>query len=327
MRLIGLAVVVVFSLVARPAVEAQQAPKIARIGVLSPATPAAAAHLIEAFRQGLLELGHVEGKTFALVSRYSEGRAERLPELARELVSLKVDVIVVTIDLGVAAAKRETQTIPIVMTNSSDPVGSGFVAALARPGGNVTGLTNIAPELSAKRLELLLESAPKLASVAFLWNPDVRGALFDYKETEGAARSMRLPLQSVEVTRTEDLERAFTAIIAQRAQALIVQTPNPVTFVNQGKIASFAQRNRLPTIYGSRDYVNAGGFMSYGPSSVDSYRRAATYVDKILKGTKPADLPVERPTKFELVINLKTAKALGLTIPQTLLLRADHVIE
>ena len=310
-----------------PPVHAQQAPKIAKIGFLSASTPAATAHLLEAFRQGLRELGYVEGKTFVLELRYGEGRFERLPELARELVGLKVDVIVTATDPAIAAVKRETQTIPIVMAFSSDPVGTGFVASLARPGGNVTGLSTISPELSGKRLELLREALPGLSRVAFLWNPDVRGNLLDYKETEGAARSLRLELQSVEVSRAEDLDRAFSAVTNQRAQALVLPAVNPVAFANRGQIASFAQRNRLLSMYAQKEYVDAGGLMSYGPSDPDMRRRAAIYVDKILKGAKPADLPVERPTKFELVINLKTAKALGLTMPQSLIRRADQVIE
>ena len=201
------------------------------------------------------------------------------------------------------------------------------MASLARPGGNVTGLSNISPELSGKRLELLREAVPGLSRVAFLWNPDVRGNVLDYKETEGAARSLRLQLQSVEVFRAEDLDRAFSAVTIERAQALVLPAVNPVAFANRGQIASFAQRNRLPSMYPTKEYVDAGGLMSYGPSLPDMYRRAAIYVDKILKGAKPADLPVEQPTKFELVINLKTAKALGLTIPQSLIRRADQVIQ
>jgi putative ABC transport system substrate-binding protein len=238
-----------------------------------------------------------------------------------------MDVILATLDVVIAAMKRETQTIPIVMVFSTDPMGTGFVASLARPGGNVTGLSNISSELSRKRLELLREAVPGLSRVAALWNPDVRGALLDYKETEGAARLLRLELQSVEVSRAEDLDRAFSAVTKQRAQALVLPGANPVGFINRGKIATFAQRNRLPSMYPTREYVEAGGLMSYGPSLPDLFRRAATYVDKILKGAKPADLPIEQPTKFELVINLKTAKALGLTIPPSLLQRADQVIE
>jgi putative ABC transport system substrate-binding protein len=307
--------------------EAQQtAPTIAKIGLLSVTTPVVLASSIEAFRQALRGLGHVEG-TFVLEVRYGDGRFERLPELARELVGLKMDVILATSDVVIAAIKRETQTIPIVMVFSTDPMGTGFVASLARPGGNVTGLSNISSELSRKRLELLREAVPGLSRVAALWNPDVRGALLDYKETEGAARLLRLELQSVEVSRAEDLDRAFSAVTQQRAQALVLPGANPVGFINRGKISTFAQRNRLPSMYPTREYVEAGGLMSYGPSLPDLFRRAATYVDKILKGAKPADLPVEQPTTFELVINLKTAKALGLTIPPSLLQRADQVIE
>jgi putative ABC transport system substrate-binding protein len=307
--------------------EAQQPKKIAKIGVLAPSTPAAAAHLVEAFRQGLQELGYVEGKTFVLELRYGEARAERLPEIARELVGLKMDVIVTATDVAIAAVKRETQTIPIVMANSTDPVGTGFVASLARPGGNITGLSSISPELSGKRLELLREVVPGLSRVAFIWNPDVRGAVLDYKETEGAASSLHLQLQSVEVVRAEDFDRAFSAITKDRAQALIMPAANPLAFANRSQIASFAQKNRLPSMYAQKEYVDAGGLMSYGPSTIDLWRRAATYVDKILKGTKPADLPVEQPKKFEFVINLKTAKQIGLTIPPNVLARADKVIK
>ena len=307
--------------------EAQQPKKIAKVGFFLASTPAAAAHNIEAFRQGMRELGYVEGKTFVLELRHGEGRAERLPELARELVGLKMDVIVASTDVAIAAVKRETQTIPIVMAISSDPVGTGFVASLARPGGNVTGNSTISPELSGKRLELLREVVPGLSRVAFLWNPDVRGAVLDYKETEGAAGSLHLQLQSVEVVRAEDFDRAFSAVTKERVQALIMPAANPVGFANRGQIASFAQKNRLPSMYAQREYVDAGGLMSYGPSTPDLFRRAATYVDKILKGTKPADLPVEQPMKFELVINLKTAKQIDLTIPPNVLARADTVIK
>jgi putative ABC transport system substrate-binding protein len=306
---------------------AQQPKKMAKIGVLVPSNPAATAHLLEAFSQGLRELGYVDGKNFVLERRYGEAKAERISELARELVSLKVDVIVTATDIAIAAVKQQTSTIPIVMANSIDPVGTGFVASLARPGGNVTGNSTMSPELSGKRLELLREVVPGLSRVAFLWNPDVRGAVLDYNETESAARSLRLQLQSVEVVRAEDLDRAFSAITKDRAQALIVPARNPVAFANRGQIASFAQKNRLPSMYGDRVFVDAGGLMSYGPNNADLWRRAATYVDKILKGTKPADLPVERPTKFELVINLKTAKQIGLTIPPNVLARADRVIK
>jgi len=300
-------------------VAAQQAPKIPKVGLLTPSTPVAAAPLVEAFKQGLRELGYIEGKTFLLEVRYGEAKRERLRELARDLVAVKVDVIVVSTDGAIAAVRRETGTIPIVMTNSSDPVGTGFVASLAHPGGNVTGISNISPELSGKRLELLRQVVPELSRVAFFWNPEVRGNLLDYKETERAASSLRLELQSVEVSSAEDLDRGFSAVTAQRAQALILPAGNAVMLSKRTEIASFAQRNRLPAMYPSNDYMDAGGLMSYGPTVSAMSHRAAIYADKILKGAKPANLPVERPTKFELVINLKTAKALGLTIPLSLL--------
>ncbi len=306
--------------------EAQQTSKIARIGYLIPSTPAAAAQNVEAFRQGLRELGYVEGKTFVLELRYGEARAERLPELARELVGLKVDVIVAAADVSVAAVKRETQTIPIVIPNSADPVGTGLVASLARPGGNVTGLSTISVELSAKRLELLREAVPRLSRVAFLWNPDVPGHTLQYKEVEAAARSLRLQLQGVEVRRSDDLQPAFSAVTKVRAEAFTMAWPNPVLFANRAQLATFAQGSRLPSMYGQKEFVDAGGLMSYGPHLPDLYRRAATFVDKILKGTKPADLPVEQPMKFDFVINLKTAKQIGLTIPPNVLARADRVI-
>ena len=324
-RIVGmLACTVLFALC--HSAEAQQPKKVAKIGYLIPSTPAAAVHAVEAFRQGLRELGYVEGKTFLLELRYGQAKAERFPELARELVGLKVDVIVTASDGAIAAVKRETQTIPIVMAVSSDPVGIGFVASLAHPGGNMTGLSMISPELSGKRLGLLREVVPGLSRVVFLWNPDVRGGVLDYNQTEAAASALRLQLQSVEVSRSEDLDRALSAITKERAQALMVPAPNPVGFASRGQIAAFAQKNKLPSMYGQQEYVDAGGLMSYGPSIRDMHRRAATYVDKILKGTKPADLPVEQPMKFELVINLKTAKQIGLTIPPNVLARADRVI-
>jgi len=328
MRRIGLAVMLAISVVLDlHLADAQQASKIPKIGYLATGTPAGLGHLAEAFREGLRELGQVEGKTFVLELRYGEAKPERLPQLTRELVALMPNVIVATSDLAIAAVRRETQTIPIVMAFSSDPAGAGFVASLARPGGNVTGLSTLSPEINGKRLGLLREIVPGLSRVALLWNPDSRGNLLDYKETEVAARSLHLELQSVELSRVEDLDRAFSAVTKGRAQALIVPAGNPITVTRRDQVASFARRSRLPSIYGAREYVDDGGLMSYGPSPADLNRRAAICVDKILKGAKPADLPVEQPTKFELVINLKTAKALGLTIPQSLLLRADQVID
>jgi putative ABC transport system substrate-binding protein len=316
------------SLLAAPlAPEAQPGARLPTVGLLLPTTPASSAHLVEAFRRGLRELGDVEGNTFTLLLRYAEGRSERLPELARDLVSLKVDVIVTSTDLAIAAVKRETRTIPTVMAFSGDPVGTGFVASLARPGGNVTGLSGVSPELSGKRLELLKQVVPGLARVAFLWNPDVRGAVLDYKETEATASSLHLELQSVELSAAADVSRAFSVLTGQRAQALIVPPGSAVMLSNRAEILALTLKNRLPAMFPVKEWVIEGGLMSYGPNLPAMYRRAATYADKILKGAKPADLPVERPTKFELVINLKTAKALGLTIPPSLLQRADQVIE
>jgi putative ABC transport system substrate-binding protein len=309
------------------ALDAQQAARVPKIGFLVTSDQVRIAPQIAALRQGLRELGYVEGKTVLLEVRFAEGAAERIPQLARELVALKPDVIVATNDVAIAAFRRETQTIPIVMVLSSDPAGAGFVASLAHPGGNVTGLSTQSPELSGKRLELLREAVSGLSRVALLWNPDSRGNLLDYKETEVVARSLHLELQSVELSRVEDLDRSFSALTKGRAQALIVSAGNPVTVEKVDQVASFAQRSRLPSIYGAREYVDAGGLMSYGPSIADLFRRAATYVDKILKGAKPANLPIEQPTKFELVINLKTAKALGLTIPPSVLSRADEMIQ
>jgi len=311
---------------ASPPTDAQQPSRIPKIGFLATAGQLLAPN-IAAFRLGLRELGYIEGKTVLLEVRLSGDAVERLPQLARELVALKPDVIVATNDVAIASVRRETQTIPIVMAFSSDPAGAGFVASLARPGGNVTGLSTLSPETSGKRLELLRELVPGLSRVAFLWTPDSRGNLLDYKETEAVARSLHVELQSIELFRVEDLDRAFSAVTKGRAQALIVPAGNPIIIARQDQVASFAQRSRLPSIHGARQYVDNGGLMSYGPSTAELFRRAATYVDKILKGAKPADLPVEQPTQFELVINLKTAKVLGLNIPQSLLARADEIIE
>ena len=307
--------------------EAQPVPKVVKIGLLTPSTPAGSGHLVEAFRQGFEEFGHAKGKTFVLEARYGEGRSERLAELARELVRWKADVIVTSTDAATAAVRRQTRTIPIVMAWSTDPVGTGFVASLARPGGNVTGLSNVTAELGGKRLELLKEAVPRLSRVAFLWNPDVRGSVLDYKEMEERARLLRLELRSLEISTAEDLDRALATLTGESVQAFIVAAGNIVMFARRTAIAQFAQSNRLASMYAAREYVDAGGLMSYGADISALFRRAAVYVDRILKGAKPAELPVEQPTKFDLVINLKTAKALGLTIPPSLLQRADQVIE
>ena len=306
---------------------AQRPGSAPRIGALYAGTVVTAAQFNDAFTRGLRELGYVEGQNIVIERRYADGRRERITELAAELVRMKVDVIATGTDSTIAAVKQQTRTIPIVMIAASDPVGTGFVSSLARPGGNLTGTSRMSTELSAKRLELLREALPHLSRVAVMWNPDVRGAVLDFKELEAPARSMGLRLQSVEVTQAEDLARALDSIVEARAEALVVVTPNPVTFANQRQIASFAQRHRLPSIYGVHEYAESGGLISYGASVQASYHRAAFYIDRILKGARPGDLPVEQPTTIELVVNLKTAKAIGLTIPPSLLRRADRVIQ
>ncbi len=326
----ALALIVALTLVTlfmpRPA-DAQPANKVPRIGVLYTGTAATASQVSEAFRQGLRDHGYVEGQTIVVEQRFGDARPERLAVLAAELVRLEVDVIVTSTDEAIAAVKRQTGTIPIVMTAGTDPVATGFVASLGHPGGNVTGLTNVSPELSAKKLELRRDAIPGLSRVAIMWNPDpdIRGALLDYKATEEAARSLRLQLQSVEVSRAGDIDRAFKALTTGRAEALIV-VPSTVTLDNRTQIASLALKHRLPSMW-QLAMADAGGLMAYGSSLDERWRRAAAYVVRILKGAKPGDLPVEQPTNFELVINLKTAKGLGLTMPPSLLQRADQIIQ
>jgi ABC-type uncharacterized transport system substrate-binding protein len=321
------------ALLAAPlAAEAQQAAKVARIGYLSP-NLATGPHLREAFRQGLRDLGYVEGRNLVIEYRDAEGKVERLPALAAELVALKVDVIVTEgantrVPL---AAKQATRTLPIVFASAADPVGSGLVTSLARPGGNVTGLSgNASLEIVGKRLELLTQAVPGLGQVAVLWLPGVYGERTEKEMLTGAevaARGLGVRLQFVEATRDPaDLDRAFSDMTRARAGALTV-LPSNLFFREHRRLVDLAARNRLPAVYPWKDFVDAGGLMSYGANPTDSSRRAATYVDKILKGAKPGDLPVEQPTKFELAINLKTAKALGLTIPPSLLQRTDQVIE
>jgi len=300
--------------------EAQQPAKIPRIGILIAASATSFSPRVEALRQRLRELGYVEGKNILIEVRYAEGNRERSADLAAELVRLKVDVIVTN---GVSAAKKASATIPIIFTSFADPVGAGLVSSLARPGGNITGLTGMSPDLDGKRLELLKESVPKVARVAFLW---ATGGTSREPEMEAAAKAIGVKLLSLEVRSLDDFEGAFAQAKRDGAQALIA---TPHTFINtqQRQVLEFAAKNRLPAMYPNTEFVEAGGLMSYGPNNVDSFRRAADFVDKILKGTKPADLPVEQPTKFELVINLKTAKQIGLTIPQSVLYRADKVIK
>src|SRR6266508_2545871 len=301
-------------------VDAQQPKKVPRIGILTPSHISGRAIFFEAFRQSLRELGYVEGQNIAVEIRSAEGKSDRLPALARELVSIKVDVIVTSTTPAIQAAKQATTTIPIV-TISADPVGTGLIASLARPGGNITGLSVVGPEISGKQLELVNETLPKVKRVAFVWDPANAALTLRFKEVEIAARTLGLQIESLELRTPNKLESVLESAITKRAGALIV--PPPIANAYQKQIVDFAAKNRLPAMFEDSDSVEHGGLMSYGTNLVDLYRRAAIYVDKILKGAKPADLPVEQPTKFELVINLKTAKALGLTIPPTLLLRAD----
>jgi putative tryptophan/tyrosine transport system substrate-binding protein len=317
------------SLLAAPlAAEAQQAAKVARIGYLSP-NQATSPHLREAFRQGLRDLGYVEGRNLVIEYRDAEGKVERVPALAAELVALKVDVIVASANLAALAAKQATTTLPIVFTAVGDPVTSGLVTSLSQPGGNVTGLCQLAPELVGKCLEQLKRAVPGVSRVAVLWPP---GALPErmqkdmLKGAEVAGRPLGIRLQFVEARGPADFDRAFSEMTRARAGALTVLA-SAMFFGERRRLVELADKNRLPAVYPSREFVDAGGLMSYGSDLADMFRRAATYVDKILKGAKPADLPIEQPTKFEFVINLKTAKALGLTIPPSLLLRAHQVIE
>ncbi|HEV3028528.1 MAG TPA: ABC transporter substrate-binding protein, partial [Planctomycetota bacterium] len=303
--------------------EAQAAGKVVRIGVLELGSELTSGPQ-EAFRQGLRELGYVEGQNVVLEYRFAEGRAERLPDFAAELVRLRMDVIVAGGTPAPLAAKHATGTIPIVMSSAGDPVGTGLVASLAKPGGNVTGLSLRSPELTGKRLQLTKEVVPGLSRVAVLWNAANPIAALVVRETEDAARTLGVQVQSLEVRGPDDFENALPATVSGGAGALFV-VDDPLVFRYRGRIADFAVRNRLPATAFYKAFAEAGGLMTLGPSLADLYRRAAIFVDKILKGAKPGDLPVEQPTKFELVINLKTAKALGLTIPPSLLQRADQV--
>jgi len=308
------------------AAAAQQAAKVARIGYLTP-NLAASLHLREAFRQGLRDLGYFEGRNVILESRDADGKLERLPTLAAELIALKVDVIVAPNTIGVLAAKQATKTIPIVFAVTADPVASGLVASLAQPGGNVTGLSILAPELVGKRLELLTQVVPGVSRVAVIWQPGGLGERTEKDMLTGAevaARALGVRLQFVEARGPEDFDRAFSDMSSARASALTV-LPSNMMNNERRRLVELAAKNRLPTVYPWREGVDAGGLMAYGANLADLARRAATYVDKILKGAKPADLPVEQPTMFELVINLKTAEALGLTIPPSLLQLAEVI--
>jgi putative ABC transport system substrate-binding protein len=303
--------------------QAQQAGKVPRIGFLATVSPSVISDRVEAFRQGLRELGYVEGKNVVIEWRYEEGKPES--EVAAELVRLKVDLIVTVGAPGTRGAKEATSTIPIVMGQDTDPVGNGFVASLARPGGNVTGLSSLSPELSGKRLELLKETVPTLSRVAVFGTSTRPGTAQALKETELAAGTFRVRLQYLDVLSSKDIETAFRAAGKGRAEAVLVFA-GPVLNSYRTQIANLAAKNQLPAIYERAEFMEAGGLMFYGASISAMFRRAATYVDKILKGTKPADLPVEQPTKFELIVSLRAAKQIGLTIPPNLLARADRVI-
>ena len=309
------------------AAEAQQAAQVARVGYLA-ANLAASPHLQEAFLQGLRDLGYVEGRNLVIEYRDGEGKFERLPALAAELVALKVDVLVASPTVSALAAKQATRTLPIVFP-VADPVSSGLVTSLARPGGNLTGLSILAPEMVGKGLELLKQAVPGVSRVAVLWDPGAfpeRTAKDMRKEVKVAARALGVRLQFIEARGPDDFDRAFSEMTRAGAGALTV-LGGSMLFSERKRLVDLAAKNRLPAVYPWREGVDAGGLMAYGPNVADLFRRAATYVDKILKGAKPGDLPIEQPTKFELVINLKTAKALGLTIPRSLLQRADQVIE
>ena len=309
------------------AARAQQMGKVPRIGYLGSSSPSLEPHFVEAFRQKLRELGHIEGENIAIEYRWAEGQDRRLPELATELVRLQPNVIVTAGTPGALAAMQATKTIPIVMASSGDPVGAGLVTSLARPGGHVTGFTIVGPQIEGKRLELLKEAVPELSRVAVLWNPS-NPALVSYFDTiENAGRTLRISLDPVaEVRRANELDNAFFAIASARPRALLV-VADRFLLAHRKRIVEFAVAKRLPGMFPYREYVEAGGLMSYAPSNIELFRGAATYVDKILKGAKPGDLPVQEPTKLELIVNLKTSKAIGLTVPESFLLRADELIE
>ncbi len=325
-RAAGLVTTVAFGILLAPlATQAQQSGKVHRIGFLGNSTAALEANLVGPFREGLRDLGYVEGQNILIEYRWAEGKYDRFPALIAELIAMKVDVIVTAGTPATLAVKKATTSVPLVMVAVGDPVGTGIVASLNRPGGNITGLTSISPELEGKRLELLREVVPKLSRVAVLWNPVSPFQVIAEKEVRAAAQVLRMNVLSLGVRTPEELKDALAAIARERPGALLVLADR-LFLHNRASIMEFAAQNRLPGVHAYRELVEAGGLMSYGPSYAGMHRRAATYVDKILKGTSPADLPVERPATFELVVNLKAAKALGLTMPQSVLLRATEVI-
>jgi len=306
---------------------AQPNGKVYRIGFIQTAPRKEIGHLFKALDDGLRELGYVEGRNVVFERRFADGKQERLAALAVELVQLKVDIIVSGSNPVIAAIRQATATIPVVMGVSRDPVGSGFIASLARPGGNITGLANDpAPEIMGKNLELLKEAVPRVSRVAFLWNPVPPGAAIYKNAVESAARNLDMTFQSVEVKGENEFEGAFAAMVRERVNGVVV-TSDPIFFGSRSQLVRLAGRHRLPTVYVQREFVEAGGLMSYGGNLAYQFRRAAVYVDKILKGAKPADLPVEQPTQFDLVVNMRTAKDLGIKIPNSVLALATKVIE
>jgi putative tryptophan/tyrosine transport system substrate-binding protein len=306
--------------------QSQQPVKVPRVGVLLQGSSASLVTRLEGFQQGLRERGYVAGKNIALELRFDDDDESRLAALAADLVRLRVDVIVAAATPAVKVAKQATATIPIIIVHSADPVGLGLVTSLARPGGNVTGLSSSSPDYSGKQLELLKESFPKLSRIGVLWNAANPGTAIAFREMQDASRALKLPLQSLEVRRSEDLAPAFKNVPQPRGMGLVTLL-DPLVVSQRAHIVELAAGRRLPAIYPTKEFVDAGGLMAYGADLTDSYRRAAIFMDKILKGAKPADLPVEQPTKFTFAVNLKTAKALGLTIPQSVLFRADKVIK
>jgi putative ABC transport system substrate-binding protein len=313
------------AVVAPLAAQAQQAGKVYRVGFLWD-SPAVWPHALEGFRQGLRDLGWVEGQNIVVEYRWAEGRFDRLPGLAEELVRLKVDVIVAPSSIYAGAAKRATSTIPVVFASHADPIGSGHVVSLARPGGNITGLTIMMTETNVKGLELLKQAVPGLSRVAVIWDPATPSHRPGLKAVEAAGPALGLRIQPVAVSNAAEFDSAFSAMVQERAGGVLVLS-TPLFMGGARQLAELAMKHKLPTMFGPREHVEAGGLLSYSPDRADLYRRAAAYVDKILRGAKPADLPVQQATKFELVINMKTAKALGLTIPPSLLQRADQVLQ
>jgi putative tryptophan/tyrosine transport system substrate-binding protein len=327
---VGILILSIFLGALRSATEAQQLPKMYRVGVLRPDSALAVDSVrpnptVEMFQQTMRDLGYVEGRNVRIEYRYADGKVDRLPKLADDLVRLNADVIW-AFGPAVPHATKATKTIPIVISNVGDPVALGFAASLAKPGGHITGFSSYSPELSGKRLELLKEIIPKLSRVAFIGNSNATANAQVLRESELAAAPLGLEIQYLEIQNAKEIESAFQSLSKGRAQALLLQR-NPLTAIHHARISELAVKSRLPTVYADREFVEAGGLISYGADYMFTYRRVAHYVDKILKGTKPADLPIEQPTKFDLVINLKTAKQIGLTIPQNVLARADKVIK